>query len=213
MDRTRAFFDRLVAWSPVFLLGGLAGLTYWLDAQVQSPASHRDGSARHDPDLFLQDFRAVTFDERGHPSQALAAAKAEHFPDNDTAELVDPRLSLTQLGQPRLTITADRGVVSGDREHGDFAGDVRVVRDADPAPVKPGEEPTGPLTLATSLLHVFTHDERVTTDQPVTIEEPRGIIHGRGLVYDNKTKRVRIDSQVRGTLAPRAVPDPQAVTK
>ncbi|HET9749341.1 MAG TPA: LPS export ABC transporter periplasmic protein LptC, partial [Casimicrobiaceae bacterium] len=96
MDRTRAFFDRLVAWSPVFLLGGLAGLTYWLDAQVQAPPSHRDGSTRHDPDLFLQDFRAVTFDERGRPSQALAAAKAEHFPDNDTAELVDPRLALTQ---------------------------------------------------------------------------------------------------------------------
>ena len=76
MDRTRAFFDRL---------------TYWLDAQVQAPASHRDGSARHDPDLFLQDFRAVTFDERGRPSQVLAAAKAEHFPDNDTAELVDLR--------------------------------------------------------------------------------------------------------------------------
>jgi LPS export ABC transporter protein LptC len=88
-----------------------------------------------------------------------------------------------------------------------------VVRDADPTPAKPGEEPTGALTLATSVLHVFTHDERVTTDQPVTIEEPRGIIHGRGLVYDNKTKRVRIDSQVRGTLAPRAVPDPQTVTK
>jgi lipopolysaccharide export system protein LptC len=213
MDRTRALIDRLVAWSPVFLLGGLAGLTYWLDAQVQAPPSHRDGSARHDPDLFLQDFRAVTFDERGRPSQSLAAAKADHFPDNDTAELVDPSLSLTQPGQPRLTITADRGVVSGDREHGDFAGNVRVVRDAEAAPTTPGEEPTGPLTLSTSVLHVFTRDERVTTDEPVTIEEPRGIIHGRGLVYDNKTKHVRIQSQVSGTLSPRAVPDSQAVTK
>jgi lipopolysaccharide export system protein LptC len=213
MDRRRALFDRLVAWSPVFLLGGLAGLTYWLDAQVQAPTAHRDGSARHDPDLFLQDFRAVTFDEHGRPSQSLAAAKAEHFPDNDTAELVDPRLSLTQPGQPRLTITADRGVVSGDREHGDFQGAVRVVRDADPAPAKPGEPPAGPLSLSTNVLHVSTRDERVTTDQPVTIEEPRGIIHGRGLVYDNKTKQVRIESQVSGTLAPRALPDPQAVTK
>ena len=213
MDRTRALFDRLVAWSPVLLLGGLAGLTYWLDAQVQAPASHRDGSARHDPDLFLQDFRAVTFDVRGQPSQVLSAAKAEHFPDNDTAELADPKLSLTQPGQPRLTITADRGVVSDDRERGDFTGDVRVEREAAERPAQPGEAPAGPLTLTTSLLHVFTRDERVTTDQPVTIEEPRGIIHGRGLVYDNKTKHVRIESQVSGTLAPRAVPDPEPAPK
>jgi lipopolysaccharide export system protein LptC len=210
MDRTRAFFDRLVAWSPVLLLGGLAGLTYWLDAQVQPAPAHRDGSTRHDPDLFLQDFRAVTFDEKGHPSQALAAVKASHFPDNDTAELTDPQLSITQPGQPKLTITADRGVVTGDREHGDFAGHVRVLREADATPPRAGEEPSGPITLTTSALHVFTHEERVTTDQPVTIEEPRGIIHGRGLTFDNKTKRVHIQSQVSGTLAPQAVPHSEA---
>jgi lipopolysaccharide export system protein LptC len=210
MDRTRALLDRLVAWSPVLLLGGLAGLTYWLDAQVQPAPAHRDGSSRHDPDLFLQDFRAITFDAKGTPSQSLAAAKAEHFPDDDTAELTDPRLAITQPGQPQMTITADRGVVSGDREYGDFSGHVRVTRDAEAQPAKPGEAPSGPITLTTSALHVLTHEERITTDQPVTIEEPRGIIHGRGLAFDNKTKRVRIDSQVSGTLAPQALPDSQA---
>ena len=65
MYRTREILDRLVAWAPVLLLGALAALTYWLDAQVQPPASRRDGSTRHDPDLFLQDFKAVTFDALG----------------------------------------------------------------------------------------------------------------------------------------------------
>ena len=36
MVRKATLIDRLVSWSPVFLLGGLAALTYWLDAQVQS---------------------------------------------------------------------------------------------------------------------------------------------------------------------------------
>ena len=35
MDRTREIIDRFIAWSPVLLLGALAALTYWLDAQVQ----------------------------------------------------------------------------------------------------------------------------------------------------------------------------------
>lgn len=204
MDRTRAWFDRLVAWSPVLLLGALAAVTYWLDAQVQPPTERRDGSSRHDPDLFLEDFRAVTFDASGKPREALSAQGAQHFPDDDSAELAKPRLSLTEPGRPTLTISADRGRIAGDREHGDFTGHVRVERDADPTPAT-GGEPSGPVTLTTDLLHVFTKEQRVQTDAAVTIEEPRGIIRGRGLEFDNKAKRVRITSHVSGTLQPQAI--------
>ena len=204
MDRTRAWLDRLVAWSPVLLLGALAALTYWLDAQVQPPTERRDGSSRHDPDLFLEDFRAVTFDASGKPREALSAQGAQHFPDDDSAELAKPRLSLTEPGRPTLTISADRGRIAGDREHGDFTGHVRVERDADPTPAT-GGEPSGPVTLTTDLLHVFTKEQRVQTDAAVTIEEPRGIIRGRGLEFDNKAKRVRITSHVSGTLQPQAI--------
>ena len=63
----------LVAWSPVLLLGGLAALTYWLDAQVQSSGRRDDGSSRHDPDLYIERFSAVTFDVDGRVRQMLAA--------------------------------------------------------------------------------------------------------------------------------------------
>ena len=201
MDRTRELVDRLVAWSPVLLLGALAALTYWLDAQVQPAPARRDGSSRHDPDLFLQDFKAVTFDASGKPREALSATRAEHFPDDDSFALAAPMLSLTQTGEPTLTIRADRGRIAGDRDSGDFAGNVRVERAADPRPAG-GEAPSGPVTLTTESLHVLTREQRVQTDQPVTIEEPRGIIRGRGLQFDNKAKRVRITSQVSGTLQP-----------
>ena len=130
MDRTRDILDRLVAWSPVLLLGALAALTYWLDAQVQPQTARRDGSARHDPDLFLQDFRAVTFDAQGKARETLAADRAEHFPDDDSAELVAPRLALSEPGRPTMTITADRGRIEGGRDAGDFLGNVQVTRAA-----------------------------------------------------------------------------------
>lgn len=206
MDRARALFDRLVAWSPALLLGALAALTYWLDAQVQPSPTRRDGSSRHDPDLFLQDFKAVTFDARGKTRESLSAARAEHFPDDDSAKLADPKLSLTEPGRPTLTISADRGTIAGDRDRGDFAGHVRVERGAETQPAKPGATPSGPVVVTTDLLHVFTKEQRVQTDQPVTIEEPRGIIRGRGLEFDNKAKRVRIQSQVSGTLSPQQAP-------
>jgi len=205
VDRTRELFDRFVAWSPVLLLGALAALTYWLDAQVQSPPARRDGSTRHDPDLFLQDFKAITFDANGNARETLSATRAEHFPDDESAELAKPRLSLSETGRPTMTVTADRGRIDGDRDNGDFSGNVRVERDADPN-TPAGSERAGPVTLSTSALHVTTKEQRVQTREAVTIEDPRGIIHGKGLEFDNKAKTLRLDSQVSGTFQPQDVP-------
>jgi lipopolysaccharide export system protein LptC len=200
MDRARDILDRVVAWSPVLLLGALAALTYWLDAQVQAPPARRDGSTRHDPDLFLRDFKAITFDAQGAARETLSAARAEHFPDDDSSELTTPHLSLSETGRPTMTITAERGRIDGDRNQGDFIGHVQVERVS--APTSNGGPPEGPVKLITESLHVTTRDQRVRTDRPVTIEEPRGIIRGRGLEFDNKAKIVRIDSHVSGTFQP-----------
>ena len=56
---SRSWIDRATAWSPVLLLGGLAALSYWLDAQVQPPAPRRDGSTRHDPDIIVEGVRVL----------------------------------------------------------------------------------------------------------------------------------------------------------
>jgi len=205
MDRTREIIDRFIAWSPVLLLGALAALTYWLDAQVTAPAARRDGSTRHDPDLFLQDFKGITFDAKGNPLETLSAARAEHFPDYESSELTRPRLSLAEPGRPTLTVTADRGRIDGDKSNGDFSGNVRVERAADPSESGDGR-PSGPVTLTTSALHVTTKEQRVHTDQPVTIEDSRGIIRGQGLEFDNKAKTLKLNSRVSGTFQPQDVP-------
>ena len=155
--------------------------------------------------MFLQDFKAITFDAQGNPRETLSAARAEHFPDDESAELTKPKLSLADAGRPTITITADRGRIDGDRNQGDFAGDVRVVRDADPAAGRK-DSASGPVTLSTRALHVTTKEERVQTDEPVTIEDSRGIIRGQGLEFDNKAKTLRLKSRISGTFQPQDVP-------
>lgn len=204
MDRSRAVVDRLVAWSPALLLAGLAALTWWLDAQIQPSPARADGSKRHDPDLFLQDFRAQTFDAQGNVRESLTAKRAEHFPDDNSTLLTAPTLLLTQTGRPALSVMADTGVVAGDRDSGEFEGNVRVVRAADPE--AQGKDASGPMTLTTDSLHVQAKEQRVDTRAAVTIEEPRGIIRGRGLSWDNKTHILHIDSNVSGSLAPQTLP-------
>jgi lipopolysaccharide export system protein LptC len=201
VDRRRAYLDRLISWSPVLLLGSLAALTYWLDAQVQPPTPRYDGSARHDPDLFLDRFRAITFSASGKPHETLAAQRAEHFPDNDMAEVSSPLLSLTEPDRPTLTVTAERGKLTGDRENAYLSGNVTVQRDPDPHPA-PGARSNGAVKVKTEYLHVIPKLERAETDKAVTIEEESGIIRGTGFEFDNKAKTVKLRSGVSGTFQP-----------
>jgi len=201
----RARIDRLVAWSPVLLLGCLAALTYWLDAQVQTSARRADGSSRHDPDLYIERFSAVSFDADGRVRQMLAATRAAHFPDDESVDLVAPAFEMTDPGKPRLAVTADAGTVSGDRETVTLRGSVRATRDAAPATSR-DRSPTGPLTFTTDMLRVIPKLARAETDRLVTIEEPRGIIQGVGMVLDNNARTFKLKSAVRGTLQPNALP-------
>jgi lipopolysaccharide export system protein LptC len=200
-NRRRSLFDRAVAWSPVLLLGSLAALTYWLDAQVLAPAPRQDGASRHDPDIFVENFRAVTFDADGHARQSLTARRAEHFPDDETIAFEAPSLALTTPGEPTITLVADAGTLSGDREQIAFRGNVRAERAAGPSGGQAGP-PAGRVTLTTEFLRVTPKTGRAETDQPVTIEEPRGIIHGVGMELDNQARTVKLKSRVRGTMYP-----------
>jgi lipopolysaccharide export system protein LptC len=201
MTPRRPRLDRLVAWSPVLLLGGLAALTYWLDAQVQMPARRDDGSSRHDPDLYIERFSAVSFDVDGRVRQMLAATRAEHFPDDGSVDLIAPSLELTDPGMPRITVRADTGRVTGDREIITLSGQVRATRDAAPATAR-DKTPVSEATFATEVLRVIPKEARAETDKLVTVEEARGIIQGVGMILDNKARTVRIKSAVRGTLQP-----------
>ena len=194
-DRTR-WLDRLVAWSPLALLGGLAALTWWLDAQVNAPAV-RDGNMRHDPDLFAEGVRAVEMNAEGNPVQTLAAARARHYPDDGTVEFDAPRFVMTEPTRPQFSVSADRARVSGDRENAYFEGNVKATRAGEAG----GDDPAGPMTLTTEFLHVIPKLDRAQTNRPVTIEEPRGIIRATGLVLDNEAKTLKLTGQVRGTLA------------
>jgi lipopolysaccharide export system protein LptC len=209
MNSPRSLIDRLTNWSPILLLGSLAALTFWLDAQVQPPQPRVDGSARHDPNLFVERFRAITFDVDGRVRQSLAAQRAQFYPDDNSIDFASVSLVVTDPDSPRFTVTADSGSLTGDRETIALSGNVRAVRDALPAPAKPkagkaDAGPGGPVTLTTEYLRVVPKQGRATTDRAVTIEEPRGIIRAVGMEIDTKAQTLKLKSGVRGTLQPQA---------
>jgi lipopolysaccharide export system protein LptC len=205
MQRTPSFVDRAINWAPVLLLGSLAALTYWLDAQVQPPAPRVDGLSRHDPDTFVLNLRALSFGPDGLPRQAMSAQRTDHFPDNDTIDFVAPSLRLTDPGKPAVGIVAAKATLAGDRETIAFSGNVRGTREAVPAAANGGKA-EGPVTMTTEFLRVMPREGKASTDQPVTIEEPRGIIHATGMDLDNQARTIRFKSAFHGTISPNSLP-------
>jgi lipopolysaccharide export system protein LptC len=200
--RTQVWADRLITWSPVLLLGSLAGLTYWLNAQVRLAEPTFDGSGRHDPDVFVETFKAVNLDQDGRVRQALVANRADHYPDDDTTAFQAPAITFTDPGKPRLDVTADKATVTGDRAHVYFQGHVRAVREATTAA---NEKPDGPVVVTSDFLHVLPNEDRVVTDRAVTITDPRGTINAIGLELDNKAKTAKFGSHVTGQLQPQTI--------
>jgi lipopolysaccharide export system protein LptC len=192
-----ALLDRLVAWSPVVLLGSFAVLTYWLNAQIEVRTQKFDGSGRHDADLYIENFKAVSLDAQGRVQQALTAKVARHFPDDDTTEFDAPLITFSDPSKPQLTVTADHATVTGDREHAYFFGNVKGVRDA-----TKDDANDGPVVMTSEYLHVLPKEDRVVTDKAVTIKDPRGIINAIGMEFDNRSKKVKFGSHISGQLQP-----------
>src|SRR4029453_290372 len=169
-----------------------------------APCARRGGSGRPDPDIYVDGFRSITLDEKGRPTQIIEGKRALHFGDDQTTEFTNPMLAQTEAGKPAFRITAAHGKLSGDRKDVVFTGSVRAVRDA--GPIRPGESPTGPVTVTTEYLHVIPDKELATARNPVTIEDPRGTIPPPGLQLDNKAKPLKLNPAIRGTLQPQALP-------
>ena len=193
----KRWLDRLIAWSPVLLMGALAALTYWLNAQVRPPVAAFDGSARHDPDIFIENFKAVSLDADGNVSQALSARIARHFPDDDATELEAPLITISEPGKPKLSVTSNHASVTGDQKNAYFNGKVKAVRDATAA-----DSHDGPITIESEYLHVIPKEDKIDTDKPVTITDARGIINATGMEIDNKAKTIKLKSRVSGQLQP-----------
>jgi lipopolysaccharide export system protein LptC len=192
----RIQIDRLIAWSPVLLLAGFAALTYWLNAQIQAAPPPFDGSGRHDPDLYIDNFKAVVLGPDGAVRQAITARAGRHFPDDDTTDFDAPTITFSEPGKAPVSVTAEHATITGDQRNAYFRGNVKGVRAAGP------DAKDGPTTMASEYLHVQPKDDKVETDKAVTITDPRGIISGVGMEFDNKSKNFRFKSRASGQLQP-----------
>lgn len=179
---------------PLALMLALALLTYWLDRAVREERL-QPSLRRHFPDFIVNNFTVTNYNREGSVESTLAAKQMLHYPDDDSTELEAPRLVQTKPGEPRMTVTADRGALSQDGADVFLYDSVLLVREQ--------KDPNPEQRMRTSFLHVVRDKSLVRTDREVDISEPDRQLTGRGMEYDNENGQLSLRENVRGRFAPR----------
>jgi len=178
---------------PLVLMLALALLTFWLERTVREEQPH-PSLRRHDPDYLVEDFRVTKFNAAGAQESTLSAAKMIHYPDDDSTELVAPRVVQAKPNEPRMTLTADRGALSHNGEEVFLYGNAVLVREGGAGPPEARVQAT--------FLHLIGARSLVRTDGEVTVSEPGRALSGRGMEYHNETWQLFLRERVRGRFEP-----------
>lgn len=181
---------RLTAWFPVVLLAAMAAVTVWLDRQVQPPGRTSDGKTRHDPDYVVDNFSATRIGPDGIPRYTLSARRMVHYPDDDTTHLEAPKLVSFSNLSITATATSKTAMLSSNGENAYLIDDVLLVRAA--------YDGNSERIMRTSWLHIIPDDDTAKTDRPVQITDANTLITSVGLEFNNKTRILKLLSNVRG---------------
>ncbi|MGH8765061.1 MAG: LPS export ABC transporter periplasmic protein LptC [Burkholderiales bacterium] len=180
---------------PLVLMLSLAALSFWLERTVQEEEGAHPSLRRHDPDYIIDNLKHTKFNAQGKVETTLEAAKMLHYPDNDTTELVSPRLVQTKPNEPRMTVTANKGALSPDGEEVFLYDNVLMVRDA-------GRD-SSETQIRSSFMHVVQARSVVSSDRDVVITEDDRVLSGRGMEYHNNSNEMFLRENVRGRFEPK----------
>jgi len=180
---------------PLLLMLALAGLSFWLERMVREEERMHPSQRRHDPDFVVDQLTYTRFTLQGLVESTLASAKMLHYPDDESTDLIAPRIVQTRPDEPRVVVTADRGTLSQDGEEIFLYGNVMIVREAGPNGLEK--------RMQTSFVHVAQGRSVFLTDRDVVITDGDRVLSGRGMEYHNDTKELFLRGRVRGRFEPR----------
>ena len=185
------FWDRSAAALSVALLAGLAGFSYYLaelSDRVERPAA--DPRVAHEPDYFVEGFAVTRMNASGEPVFRLSAERLVHFPDDDSSEMVQPRLASLDPTKPLVTLSAERGRADSGAEATHLYDAVRLVRAGG------GDDP--PLQVESDYVLILYRENIARSDREVRISQGGSSLTGVGMEFDNAARVLTVRSRVRG---------------
>jgi len=182
---------RVTPLLPLALMAFLGALTLWLQYAVREGAAGDARPVGHEPDATVENFTVQTLDASGKLQYTFSAPKMQHFADDDSGEVLYPRVIQLATDGGNYVATANRGTINRQGEEAFLYGNVLVMREATPA------EPE--LRVRTESLHILAGQGILRTNQSVTISDGRSTLTGVGMTINKAKQEFTLQSQVRGT--------------
>lgn len=179
---------------PLGVLAFLAALTFWLEAASRSGAPVNDGKTRHDPDYVINNFTVKKLGVDGQLQHVLKADELRHYPDNDTTDVVEPKLTYFG-GELPMHLTSRYARLGPEGKTALLQKHVFGWREAG------AKSPE--MTFATERLMVLPDDELASTDEFVTLTHGKSKTTGTGMDVDNKARIINLHSHVKNFIEAR----------
>ncbi len=175
---------------PLLLLLLFAGGSFWMLKSTQNTFPQQRNLA-HEPDYFLDRFRTTEMDPAGAPLRRLEAATMKHYPDDDSTEIEQPRLTLFEGDQPPWRIRSEDAWLSGDGELLLLQGRVEIEREA-------GEQ-LRPIHIVTRNLRIQPEARYAETDHELRMRSLGSWVESTGMrAWLGQPMRLKLLSNVRG---------------
>jgi len=176
---------RLPALSALALLVTLVVLTWWA-ADYAQRAVPMDPPARltHEPDAWGRRVVMLRTDPGGLPINRLEGDYMEHFPDDDSYDVTQPRATGLRADNPVTIGTAEQAVVDRDGLRITMNGAARLHRVADAG--------RAALDVYSEQIILLTDQDIVYTDLPAEVQQGRSRMNGTGMRYDNRTRQLAV---------------------
>lgn len=184
---------------PIAIATLLAALSFLLMRAVEFPSNDDDAKARHDPDGIVENFTVLRYGPDGTLRYRLVAPYMEHYPDDDSTLLRQPRLTSYRPNSPEVLVLGDHGQVTSKGRFAYLWDNVEAHRQA--------TDKRAELVARMPDLTVDTEENTGFTNNPVEITQGPSWMKGVGMYIDNKASTFELRSQVTGQyFRPNATP-------
>jgi lipopolysaccharide export system protein LptC len=181
---------RLTTLIPVLIAALLALATYWLQFVVSNEHPAGLGNDRGDPDAIVEHFHVDKFNDKGRLAMSLDADELMHYPQDDSADLKQPRVRFVSPGRDS-TWRSDKARVTERGDHIQLIDNVRGVRI--------GTDTIPDQVLTTSEANLRSDDEIVDINKPLVLTQDTTRINAAGGQWNNLDGLLRL-RQVDATL-------------
>lgn len=187
----------LSRWKIALVLILLSIGSGWLLHMLAGTGTSEQEQSEHYPDYYMDNFITTTMEQDGTLKNKLYADHMAHYPDDDTTELIKPKLKVFRREGLPVIITSDKGWVTANNEVILLTGAVTLWQDA--------EDGSRKMEINTTEVKVLTGQEYAETDKPATLVSERTTINAIGVRAYFKESKVELLNNVHTTIKPETV--------